>query len=77
MTNLLPRLSILLPVCIAIWAISCFVNHGPAIVLYIGLHLATSGVFAFMIWKAERTAMLQKQALAAQTPAAERKVSAA
>lgn len=39
-----------------IWAAVCVVMHGSAIVAYIALQAATSGVFAFAFWRAEKTA---------------------
>jgi|GEM_PF-3895055 hypothetical protein len=48
------ELKYMLIIVIAIWAITCAVFHGPAIFVYIGLHLATSGIFTLSILSAMR-----------------------
>lgn len=41
-----PSLSVLLTGGMAVWAIACFVLHGPVILAYIAIQIATSGLFA-------------------------------
>ena len=41
-----PSLAVLLVGGLALWAIACFVLHGPVILAYIAIQAATSGVFA-------------------------------
>ena len=48
------ELKYMLLIVIAIWAITCAVFHGTAIFVYIGIHLATSGIFTLSILSAIR-----------------------
>lgn len=41
-----PSLAVLLVGGLALWAIACFVLHGPVILAYIAIQAATSGIFA-------------------------------
>jgi hypothetical protein len=50
-TDRIPPLSILLPVLLTIWAVACTWLHGPAIVAYIVLQAATSGIFALSMYR--------------------------
>ena len=50
----IPRLSVLLPGLIAIWATAIVLLHGPVFLLYIALHCVTTGVFAALMWVSER-----------------------
>jgi hypothetical protein len=50
----IPPLSILLPILLTAWAIACTLLHGPAILAYIALQAATSGIFALSMYKISR-----------------------
>jgi hypothetical protein len=50
----LPPLAVLLPVFLAIWAVSCLLVHGSAIIGYLGIQIATSGVFALAMTRAAK-----------------------
>lgn len=52
--SLIPRLSILIPTLLAVWLATVVVLHGPAMIVYVVLHLLTTGVFAFAMWKTEK-----------------------
>jgi len=45
------NLKFLLAAEIIIWAVLCMIVHGWAILVYLGLQAATSGVFAWAIYK--------------------------
>ena len=53
-TERIPPLSILLPVLLTIWAAACTWLHGPAILAYIVLQAATSGIFALSMYRITR-----------------------
>jgi len=53
-TDRIPPLTILIPVLLTVWAIACLVLHGPAILAYIVLQGATSGIFALSMYKVSR-----------------------
>lgn len=53
-TDRIPPLSILIPVLLTVWAIACTVLHGPAILAYIVLQAATSGIFALSMYQISR-----------------------
>lgn len=53
-TDRIPPLSILIPVLLTAWAIACTVLHGPAILAYVVLQAATSGVFALSMYQISR-----------------------
>ena len=50
----IPPLSILLPVLLTAWAVACTLVHGPAILAYVVLQAATSGIFALSMYKISR-----------------------
>ena len=52
--SLIPRLSILIPTLLAVWLATVVALHGPAMIAYVVLHIATTGVFAFGMWKVEQ-----------------------
>jgi hypothetical protein len=49
-----PSLAVLLVGGLALWAIACFVLHGPVILAYIAIQAATSGVFALEMKRIEK-----------------------
>ena len=53
-TDRIPPLSILLPILLTVWAGACTVLHGPAILAYIVLQAATSGIFALSMYRITR-----------------------
>jgi hypothetical protein len=53
-TDRIPPLSILIPVLLTVWAGSCALLHGPAILAYIVLQAATSGIFALSMYRISR-----------------------
>lgn len=53
-TDRIPPLSILIPVLMIAWAVTCALAHGPAILAYIALQGATSGIFALSMYKISR-----------------------
>ncbi len=52
--SLIPRLSILIPTLLAVWLATVVALHGPAMIAYVVLHIVTTGVFAFGMWKVEK-----------------------
>ncbi len=50
-TDRIPPLPILLPALLIAWAGACTWLHGPAILAYVALQGATSGVFALIMYK--------------------------
>ncbi|MDA1013389.1 MAG: hypothetical protein O3A00_02925 [Planctomycetota bacterium] len=54
---------------LTIWAVVCVVLHGSAIVAYIALQAATSGVFAFAFWRAEKAACKSRKVSVRTSPA--------
>lgn len=50
----IPPLSILLPTLLTAWAVACTLVHGPAILAYVVLQAATSGIFALSMYKASK-----------------------
>lgn len=52
--SIIPRLSILIPVLLAVWLATVVAFHGPAMIGYVVLHLATTGLFAYGMWKTEK-----------------------
>lgn len=50
----LPPLAVLLPLFLAVWAISCVLVHGNAILGYLAIQVATSGVFALAMTQAAK-----------------------
>lgn len=52
--SMIPRLSILIPTLLAVWLATVVALHGPAMIGYVVLHLATTGLFAFGMWKTEQ-----------------------
>lgn len=53
-TDRIPPLYILIPVLLTVWAVSCTVLHGPAILAYVAIQAATSGVFALSMYRISR-----------------------
>lgn len=53
----LPRLGLLITGGLSVWAISCFLVHGPAIFAYVALQAVTSGVFAWQMNQMEKSAV--------------------
>ena len=54
-TDRIPPLSILIPVLLTVWAVACTWLHGPAILAYIVLQGATSGIFALSMYRISRS----------------------
>jgi len=54
-TDRIPPLPILIPVLLTAWAAACTWLHGPAILAYIVLQGATSGIFALSMFKVSRS----------------------
>jgi hypothetical protein len=54
-TDRIPPLPILLPVLLTVWAVACTWLHGPAILAYIVLQGATSGIFALSMYRISRS----------------------
>lgn len=54
-----PSLGVLLSGGLLVWAIACFLLHGSAILMYIGIQAITSGLFA---WEMNRIEKSSKQA---------------
>lgn len=52
--SIIPRLSILIPTLLALWLATVVALHGPAMIGYVVLHLATTGVFAYGMWQTEK-----------------------
>ncbi len=52
--SIIPRLSILIPTLLAVWLATVVALHGPAMIGYVVLHLATTGLFAYGMWKTEQ-----------------------
>jgi hypothetical protein len=50
----IPSLTILLPTILIAWLVGCVAVHGPAIFAYLAMHAVTTGVFATLVWRAER-----------------------
>lgn len=50
-----PHLGLFLGGALTIWAIACFLTHGPVILAYIGLQAVTSGVFAWQMMRIEKS----------------------
>tara|TARA_R110002072_G_scaffold146075_1_gene292778 strand:- start:34963 stop:35235 length:273 start_codon:yes stop_codon:yes gene_type:complete len=50
-TDRIPPLPILLPVLLIAWAAACTWLHGPAILAYVVLQGATSGIFALSMYR--------------------------
>lgn len=52
--SIIPRLSILIPTLLAVWLATVVALHGPAMIGYVVFHLATTGLFAYGMWKTEQ-----------------------
>jgi hypothetical protein len=50
-----PSLVALLAGGLALWAIACFALHGPVILAYIAIQVATSGIFALEMRRIEKS----------------------
>lgn len=50
-----PSLVALLGGGLALWAIACFAIHGPIILAYIAIQVATSGLFALEMRRIEKS----------------------
>lgn len=64
----LPKLGVLITGGLSVWAISCFLVHGPVIFAYVALQAVTSGVFA---WQMNQ---MEKSAVKSTAPATQEKV---
>ena len=53
---------------VAVWAVLCMLVHGPAILAYIALQVATSGVFAFAVERSYRRHLQSAKARPVVTP---------
>ncbi|NQV28364.1 MAG: hypothetical protein HQ518_28765 [Rhodopirellula sp.] len=53
-TDRIPPLSILIPLLLVVWAGACTWLHGPAILAYVALQGATSGIFALSMYRISR-----------------------
>jgi|GEM_PF-2156081 len=50
-----PKLGLLLAGFLSVWAVTaCFLTHGPVILAYIGFQAATSGIFAWQMFRIEK-----------------------
>lgn len=50
-----PQLAAMLIGSLSLWAIACVALHGPVILAYVAIQLATSGVFAWQMHKIEKS----------------------
>ena len=50
-----PSLIVLLSGGLTLWAIACFAMHGPVILAYIAIQIATSGIFALEMRRIEKS----------------------
>jgi len=50
-----PSLVVLLAGGLTLWAIACFAMHGPVILAYIAIQVATSGIFALEMRRIEKS----------------------
>lgn len=50
-----PSLVALLGGGLALWAVACFALHGPVILAYIAIQVATSGIFALEMRRIEKS----------------------
>lgn len=50
-----PSLVALLSGGLVLWAIACFALHGPVILAYIAIQVATSGIFALEMRRIEKS----------------------
>ena len=50
-----PSLVVLLAGGLTLWAIACFAVHGPVILAYIAIQVATSGIFALEMRRIEKS----------------------
>lgn len=53
-TDRIPPLSVLIPALLTVWAVACTLLHGPAILAYVALQAATSGIFALSMYRISR-----------------------
>ena len=49
-----PNLGLLLGGALSVWAIACFLTHGPVILAYIGFQAVASGIFAWQMFRIEK-----------------------
>ena len=49
-----PNLGLLLGGALSVWAVACFLTHGPVILAYIGFQVVTSGIFAWQMFRIEK-----------------------
>jgi hypothetical protein len=59
-----PNLVVLLGGGLVLWAIACFALHGPVILAYIAIQVATSGVFALEMRRIEKSIPKRTTAIA-------------
>jgi hypothetical protein len=50
-----PKLGTLLGGALLVWAIACFLTHGSVILAYIGFQALTSGLFAWQMFRIEKS----------------------
>ncbi len=50
-----PKLGLLLAGVLSVWAVACFLTHGPVILAYIGFQAVTSGIFAWQMFRIEKS----------------------
>ena len=55
-------LKVLIGGALAIWATVCFFIHGPVIVMYVALQVATAGLFVWEMRRVEKKALATKLA---------------
>ncbi len=66
-------LKILIGGALAIWATVCFFIHGPVIVMYVVLQVATAGLFVWEMRRVEKKALAAKLAPSVETKTGKRK----
>lgn len=49
-----PNLGLLLGGALSVWAVACFLTHGPVILAYIGFQAVTSGIFAWQMFRIQK-----------------------
>ena len=67
-----PNLGMLLGGALALWATACFLMHGPGILMYIGLQAMTSGIFAWQMFRIEKSIPRRETQKAASSASASR-----
>ncbi|MFP6762172.1 MAG: hypothetical protein VB858_01100 [Planctomycetaceae bacterium] len=62
------RLLMLVAGALTVWALLCFVVHGPAILAYIGLQTVTTGAFVWDMRRIEKRSLREKAVNVTATP---------